>query len=207
MFQDLSSLMELTEIPARGPSPSFDRAHLLLTFMVIGSSGTIGRGALAKRVGLGEGAVRTVLKRLRDGRYAQVDASGCHLTASGLSVYRALGRELSDPLRLDDSHLTLGRAQIALVVRGAARLVKKGLEQRDSAVRAGAVGATTYVVKRGKFVIPDGSNDCEADFPGPAWATLRSTLKPREGDAVVLCGSSDETSATLGALSAALTLI
>jgi len=199
--------MELAEVPVRGPPPSFDKSHLLFAFLTIGATGTIGRSSLAKEAGLGEGAVRTVLKRLREGEYARVDASGCHLTASGASTYRAVKRELSDPLQLGGSHLTLGRAQTALAVRGAGRLVRKGLEQRDSAVRAGAAGATTYIVKSGKFMIPDGSKDCETDFPDPAWATLRSKLRPREGDAVVLCGSSDETTATLGALSAALTLI
>lgn len=190
-----------------GPSPSFDRAHLLLAFMAIGASGTIGRGALAKRAGLGEGAVRTVLKRLRAGGYARADASGCHLTAPGVAVYGILRRELSEPLRLDGSRLTVGQAQTALAVRGAGHLVKKGLEQRDSAVKAGAAGATTYVVKGGKFAMPGGSSDCEVDFPDRAWSKLRGELKPRDGDAVVLCGSSDETRATLGALSAALTLI
>ncbi|HYC12322.1 MAG TPA: DUF4443 domain-containing protein [Nitrososphaerales archaeon] len=203
----LSGLMELAEAPVQGPSPSFDRARFLLAFLAIGASGSIGRGALAKSAGLGEGAVRTVLKRLRESGYARVDASGCHLTASGTAAYRTLRHALSDPLRLDGSHLTIGNAQTALAVRGAGSLVKKGLEQRDSAVMAGAEGATTYVVKGGKFTIPGGSSDCESDFPSPAWTTLRDRLKPRDDDAIVLCGASDETKAILGALSAALTLI
>lgn len=85
-------------------------------------------------------------------------------------------------------------------------MVKGGLEQRDSAVRAGAAGATTYVMKGGKFTMPAGSLDCEKEFPSPAWENLRTRLKPRKGDSVILCGSDDETSATLGALSVALTL-
>jgi len=203
----LSGLLELAEVRGQGPSPSFNRAQFLLAFLTIGTNGTIGRGALAKKAGLGEGAIRTVLKRLRESGFARADASGCHLTASGVNAYGTLKRGLSDPLHLDGSRLTVGRAQTALAIRGAGRLVKKGLEQRDSAVRAGAAGATTYLVKAGRFAIPGGSSDCEADFPSPAWGVLRGELKPREGDAVVVCGSSDETISTLGALSAALTLI
>jgi Domain of unknown function (DUF4443) len=203
----LSGLLELSEVKLQGPAPSFDRAQFLLAFLSIGSTSAIGRAMLAKRAGLGEGAVRTVLKRLRESGYARVDASGCHLTTSGVGAYGTLRRALSDPLHLDGSRLTVGRAQTAVAIRGAGRLVRKGLEQRDSAVREGAAGATTYVMKGGKFAIPGSSSDCEADFPSPAWDVLRSKLKPREGDAVVVCGSSDETTSTLGALSAALTLI
>jgi hypothetical protein len=203
----ISGLLEIAEVRVQGPSPSFHRAHFLLAFLSIGANGAIGRGALAKEAGLGEGAIRTVLKRMRESGYARVDASGCHLTASGIGAYGTLRRELSDPLHLEGSRLTVGRAQTALAIRGAGRLVRKGLEQRDSAVREGAAGATTYVLKGGKFAIPGSSSDCEADFPSPAWGILRSKLKPREGDAVVVCGSPDETTSTLGALSAALTLI
>lgn len=203
----LSALLRLTETKVRGPSPSFDRVHLLLAFLMVGASGTVGRAALAKRVGLGEGSARTVLKRLRSSGYAEVDASGCHLTATGLSAYANLTRRLPPPLSLDGSRLTVGRSQVALVVRGGGRLVKGGIEQRDSAVRAGASGATTYVMKGDRFTVPGGSSNCERDFPSAAWTQLRSGLEPRDGDAVILCGSGDETTANLGALSAALMLL
>ena len=203
----LSGLMELAEARIQGPSPTFGRAHFLLAFMTIGANGAIGRGALAREAGLGEGATRTVLKRMRDGGYANADASGCHLTPRGTEVYLTLKRKLSGPLRLEGSRLTVGRVQAAVAVRDAARAVRRGIEQRDSAVMAGAAGATTYVVRGGRFAMPAGSSDCEADFPSPAWARLRSELGPQEGDVVILCGSSDERGAALGALSAALTLI
>ncbi len=205
-----ASLSDLL-LPARGrvlgPAPSFDKAHLLFAFLKIGESGTIGREALASKAGLGEGAVRTVLKRFRESGYVDVNASGCHLTSDGLAIYTALKRLLSEPVTLGSSDLTVGRSQVAFAVRGAGRLVKGGIEQRDSAVKAGASGATTYVIKGSKFTIPGGSSDCERDFPNPAWKRLRSKLSPRDGDAVILCGSDDDMKATFGSLSAALTLL
>jgi len=85
--------------------------------------------------------------------------------------------------------------------------VRSGIEQRDSAIRVGAQGATTYAIVRGKFAIPGGSPDCEEDFPGAVWSDLRTELSPREGDALILCGAATGTLAKLGALSAALTLL
>jgi hypothetical protein len=133
--------------------------------------------------------------------------SGSRLTPAGARVYESVRRRLSEPLSMDETALTVGRCQSAFAVRGAGRLVRGGLEQRDSAVVAGASGATTYVIKGGKFTVPGGSVDCESDFPSPAWKDLRSRLRLRDGDAVILCGSSDARTATLGALSAALTLL
>ena len=57
------------------------------------------------------------------------------------------------------------------------------------------------------FTIPGGSEDCEKDFPSGAWVALRTMLRPRHGDAVILCGSDREETARLGALAAALTLL
>ena len=199
-------ILKLTEPRVRGPSPSYDRAQFLLSFLLIGNKATIGRAALARSSGLGGGAVRTVLRKLTDGGYVTIDPSGCHLTPSGNALHASLRRRLSDLLTLEDTPLTMGRFQVALVVRGGGPRVTGGIEQRDSAVRAGATGATTYTITRGKFAVPGGSTDCQKDFPSGAWARLRSELKPSEGDAVILCGSSDELKATLGALSAALTL-
>src|SRR5207245_4501491 len=92
--------------------------HLLPVLTVTGESGRIGRHALAKRVGLGEGAIRTVLKRLRDDGYMEVNASGCSLTRSGLAAYRALRKLIPARLMLDSTTLTVGREQVARLVHG-----------------------------------------------------------------------------------------
>ncbi len=202
-----ATLLSLAGERAPGPSPSYDRPHFLLAFLAIGDSGVIGRQALARQSGLGSGAVRTVIRKLREGGFAGANASGCFLTRPGEQVYAAIRQELTPPLVVGGSQLTAGSVQVAFAVRGASRRVKGGIEQRDSAVRAGAAGATTYVIRSGRFAVPGGSQDCEREFPGKAWKSLRAGLNPGEGDAVILCGSSDAIGAMVGALSAALTLL
>ncbi len=197
----------MTDRRLQGPSPTFEGAHLLLAFLTIGQSGTIGRQALAARSGLGEGAIRTVLKRLREKGYAGANASGCHLTQAGERVYRELNKRVSQAVTVSGSQLTMGIFQVSLLVRGGGKSVRSGIEQRDSAIKVGAMGATTYVMMAGRFAIPGGSSDCEKDFPSRVWAMLRKKLRPRDGDSVIICGSEKETTARLGALSAALTLL
>ena len=178
-----------------------------MAFITIGEGGAIGRHALAVRLGIGEGAVRTVLKRLREEGLVDADASGCHLTREGQQVYLSLTKKLSPLVAIRPSPLTVGNAQVAVSVRGGGKVVKGGIEQRDLAISVGAAGATTYVVRGSRFTIPGGSDDCERDFPGGAWTTLRKKLNPSNGDAVILCGSEVEDGARLGALSAALSLL
>lgn len=206
-LQSVARLLQSSEKKPRGPSPTFVRAHLLLAFLTIGESTTIGRHSLAVRAGLGEGAVRTILKRLREEGLADADASGCHLTRGGQEAYSLLVTKLSPMTAIEGSRLTMGAMQVAVSVRGAGDAVKSGIEQRDSAISVGAAGATTYVVRGSRFTIPGGSNDCEKDFPSRAWTALRKRLKSKDGDAVILCGSDREETARLGALSAALTLL
>lgn len=200
-------MIQLASAGGRGPRPSFTASHFLLAFLTIGARGMIGRQALAKEAGLGEGAARTVLKKLRAGGYAEVIASGAQLTRRGSASYSLLLEQLSPIVSLESSRLSMGKRQAAVGVRGGARRLGSGIGQRDSAIMVGAAGATTYAIKGGKFTIPGESSDCERDFPSEAWKVVRKGVAPRNGDAVILCGAHDELTAKLGALSAALSLL
>jgi hypothetical protein len=202
----LSALIGLIEEREQGPSPGFGVEHALLTFLIIGESGNIGRQALARRLELGEGSMRTVLRRLGRAGYLRVDRSGCHLTSSGQRLFQTISRRIGSRVALGSTALTVGKSQVAIIVR-TPKPVGKGIEQRDSAIKAGASGATTYLIRAGKFTIPGGSSDCEKDYPSQAWSMLREKLKPKSGDAVIVCGAPEERMAELGALSAALTLL
>lgn len=206
-MSSIPSLLSITAVRERGPSPSFSQPHFLLAFITIAKSGRIGRQALSREIGLGEGAVRTILKRLKAAGYVNTVISGCSLTPKGERIYRKLSATLAGPAQLPSSSITVGNYQSAVCVRGAASRVKDGILQRDSAVRAGASGATTFVISGSKFTVPGGSLDCERDYPGPSWKILRELFSPGNGDVVIVCGSDDSVSSSVGAISAALTLI
>jgi len=200
-------LLDLVGSGAPGPAPSFTGAHMLLAFLTIANSSYVGRKNLASKSGLGEGAVRTILRKLKDGGYVDTIRAGCYLTHSGKALAKSIYSNMSDVIPIPKSDLTMGDNQVALDLRGAGKNVHSGIEQRDSAIRIGAAGATTYVVRSGKFAIPGGSSNCEKDFPSQVWSRLKRDLKPRNDDAVILCGARDEVSAKLGALAAAITLL
>jgi hypothetical protein len=206
-MRDLPTLMGIAAVSGRGPSPSFTRAHFFLAFLTIGTSGMIGRQALAREAGMGEGATRTVLKRLRNGGYVEVNASGASLTKKGTRLLTLLRNRLLPLVALENSKLTVGKEQAAVGVRASGRRLGNGIPQRDSAIMVGATGATTYAIRGSRFTVPGGSADCEKDFPASTWKLLRKKLLPKDGDVVIVCGAQDSLRAKLGALSAALTLL
>ena len=83
--------------------------------------------------------------------------------------------------------------------------VRKGIEQRDAAIRVGAIGAFTAIFTRGRFAIPGEGADCEKDGTRELWAAARSA-GPHEGDALIVVGADTEEAAELGTLAAALTI-
>ena len=203
----IRGLLDLAESGGPGPSPSFAGPHIVLLFLNVADYGYVGRKALASKSGLGEGAARTVLRKLRQNRYLDIIRSGCFLTPAGKRMAKSIHLSMSDTVLVPTSALTMGEHQAALSLKGVDERVRSGIEQRDSAIRVGATAATTYIIQAGKFKIPGGSSNCEKDFPGPAWYFLRENLKPKNGDVVILCGAATEVSARLGALAAATTLL
>ena len=206
-MSELPALLRSTDERTVGPARTYNSSHILLALLIIGSNGSIGRHALAEKAGVGEGAIRTMIGKLTKNEYIAVDASGCRLTPKGDRAYSEVRSRIPAMAPVSPSELTVGKKQFALVVRGVEGAVSDGIRQRDAAIIVGASGATTYIFADSRFQIPRGSADCERDFPSHSWGEIRDTLKPRDGDVVILCGSGDEELSSLGAVAAALTLL
>ena len=203
----IQSFWEGSPSGSKGPNPSFATAHVVLAFLLIGNAKQIGRKSLSEELEIGEGATRTVIGRLKELSLIETNPSGCYLTSAGMTELRRLRRQLSGPISLPGERLSIGKAQEALRIGKGGKHVETGIEQRDAAVKAGASGATTYVLAAGRVTIPGGSRDCERDFPSPVWATLRKELDLENGDALVIAGAESQKAARLSAVAAALTLL
>jgi DNA-binding MarR family transcriptional regulator len=190
----------------RGPKASFSEIHVLKAILVIGDSGTIGRGRLGSKLGLGQGEVKTLIRRLRERKLIAVTTGGCALTEGGLKKFRAISRSLPWLERVNGSSLGLGRYTWAAILRGRASKVKKGIEQRDEAIKAGARSALTLLYSSDRFRVPADGTDCERANPKGPWDELR-LAKPRERDVIIISGADTPTRAEEGVLSAALSLL
>lgn len=182
---------------------SFDTVHVLVAFQLIYRLGHVSRSTLGSELGLGEGAVKTLIKHMKMHGLIETSNGGTRATAKGAGICSELASLLPSELVLPGSSVSLGRYNYAVLLREFGYAVKSGIEQRDAAIRTGAVGATTLLFKDGRFVMPSSSIDSLKKEQGLR-KILIEKLQPQEGD-VLIVGSADNLKvAELAAKNAAL---
>jgi predicted transcriptional regulator len=167
----------------------------------------IGRNKLAESLNVGEGAMRTIINRLKEAGLIATSKSGCALTKKGLKLWSEYKSVFEKKTQIEANELTLANYSYAILVRNHGHKVKSGVEQRDAAVMAGARGATTIIMlKKGQLIIPAVSNDVGEDFPKACNQTIK-LLQPKENDVVIIVSADTLRKAEYGALAAAWTLL
>jgi len=201
----LEALRDVLSSEYKGPRAVFSEVHVLKAILVVGTEGAVGRGKLGSLVGLGQGEVRTLIKRLKENDLIVIQPDGCRLSRKGEREFQRLREKIPWSSRVEARSLGIGTQCAAVLVRGAGRSVRKGIEQRDAAVRVGAIGAFTALFANGRFTIPGEGTDCEKDGPRGLWSAARAEA-PREGDVLIVVSADSDEAAELGTLAAALTL-
>lgn len=191
---------------AQGPSPSFTVFDAVRVLELVARAGSIGRGKLAEKLTLGRGATRTLLTHLTDAGLVSSSRGGCAFTAKGEKVWNELHSLLPWKVEVEQNELTFAAHNVAVLVKDKASNVKKGLEQRDAAVRAGAKGTATLVCKDGKLLLPTVSADVASDYP-EAFNAISRLMKPEDNDVIIISSADNAKEAEYGALAAAWTLI
>ncbi|MDG7022788.1 MAG: hypothetical protein JRN07_05245, partial [Nitrososphaerota archaeon] len=79
----LEALREVLSSEYRGPRAVFSEVHVLKAMLALGEAGTLGRGRLGSLVGLGQGEVRTLIKRLKENELIVIEPGGCRLSKKG----------------------------------------------------------------------------------------------------------------------------
>ncbi len=199
-------LESLSASQAQGPQPSFQSFQLLDALLTIDREAPIGRKKLSEKLGVGEGTVRTMLQRLKAESLVEVKGKGgCALSEKGKRLISELRERLVEvgslSLRLPWDY----PENYALIVRGASSKVRRGIEQRDEAIKAGAKALLVLSYQDGRLLMP-GVADLTAEKPEFA-SELIDKLKPREGDIILIAGASSLPEARRGALAAAQTLL
>ena len=198
----ISTLNKIAEKTAPGKQPTFIAAHILKAVEFIEAGLGVGRQQLAKELGLGEGTTRTIVKRFRDEGLIEVTRGGMTLTARSNTMLNDIRKRVTST-KLSQAGITVGAYDYAVLVKGVTSQVKSGIEQRDSALMAGAKGATTLVYRGNQFHVPG------VDV-APSILLVRELicrLKPEEGDVVIIGTANSILKAELGAKSAALEML
>lgn len=198
-------LEKIASEKAPGPPSTFSVFHILRAIELI-SEKTIGRSKLAENLKVGEGAVRTIIDRLRDAGLIVASKAGCTLTKEGLRLWREYKSILVKKIKIGRNELTFAGFNFAVLIKNRSHKVKSGVEQRDSAIIVGAKGATTIMFKKGSLIMPSVSNDVARDFPKAANQIVK-LLQPEENDVIIIGSADSLEKAEYGTLAAAWTLL
>lgn len=194
--------MKILDLPKYGPVHRFADYHVYRTLLLLSDGRRRGRKSLADAVKVGEGSMRTIVEFLREKGYVDVKQTGIKISYKGQEFLRNLPIRME---RLDPSDISIAVRNVAVLVRNRAEKISLGIEQRDAAIKAGAEGATTIVIKGGKMIVPP---DYYLDKEKPEIARgLRKLLSPNDGDIVIVGAAEEFERAEDGALAAAFALL
>lgn len=185
---------------------SFDIVHVFVALQLMQHDGHASRDALGKKLGLGEGAAKTLVKHMKMRGLVETSNGGTRMTARGRAICQSISSVMPAEMALPKSPVALGRHNYAVLLKEFGFAVRSGIEQRDAAIRMGATGATTLLYREGRFMMPDSSHD-----PLRKEQTLRKDLfeklKPEDGDAIIIGSADNGRVAELAAKDAALATI
>ncbi|MBO3802726.1 MAG: hypothetical protein JTT11_02440 [Candidatus Brockarchaeota archaeon] len=164
----------------------------------------VSRAELGTHLGLGSGAVKSLISKLHDSRLLKTSKSGNALSEEGREIVRRLRSAVpivsAVPVRL----ISTGRKNVAAVVRGVDAKKLKPVTIRDEAVRAGGSGATTLFFDGKSISVPEVYDDLARVSGFDARALSRLGL--RKGDVIVVAGGDSLQAASLACVTAVVGL-
>lgn len=173
----------------------FETVHVFKALQLISKRSS--RSKLIKELELGEGSIKTLIKHLKMYNLVYTNKSGTYLTEEGRRLYNKLFSFISE-CELPSSSIAIGRFNYAMLLRGFAYVIRSGIEQRDAAIKVGALGATTLTYNQG-FMMQGNIIELENE---PYEILMK--LEPKDGDAIIIGSANDRLKAELGAKNAVI---
>jgi len=158
-----------------------------------------GRKQISEELNLGEGTVRTLLKKLSSVRLVESQQKGHSLSEKGIEVVREMSKLFSEPLEVSplEDFVTY-----ALVVKNPPEF--KSIELRDEAIRFFARGAMILIVQENEIVFPEDRRALKETLP-----ELSEDLKKlpvENGDLVIVTWANTKADALKSLIHVVLTL-
>ena len=187
----------------KGPAPRFTKVHVWKTIYEISKAGRIGRQKLSRKVGVGEGTLRTILAFLKTRNFIIIKQTGISLTEKAVLFLDKCRLQIA---KLQTPEITAGKYNCALRVRNIAHKIRLGIEQRDEAIKAGASGATTLVYKNNFLSFPGEAQSLKHTYPKISELII-SKFRLENNDVIIIGFGNTMKSAEEGALAAAIDLL
>ncbi len=203
------AFVKLAEPATKRVAPAFRPHHAAVALLMIGREQPLGRYELCDNMSIGEGSARTLLRRLTEAGLICADGrQGQRLTEKGEALFASVCEDVPLGLFLDVPHLVIYRHAYANLVRKRADRITDGIRQRDEAIIQGGygqAGASTLVYRHGTLNMPPDEFNVLREYPEEGLLILES-LRPEEGDVVVLGTADDRNLAREVSMAAVMTL-
>lgn len=190
---------------APGPSTTFTIFHIFYALELL-SEKSMGRNKLAEKLNVGDGAVRTIISRLREAALIETSKEGCNLTKKGLDIWEQFQGIFPKRVEIPRSELAQSEFNFAFLVKKSGQKIDSGIDQRDAAIIAGARKALIIVFKNGHLCIESVSDCIDKQYPKAARQILEE-LMPEEDDVIIISGADSYLKAKRGAFAASWSLI
>jgi predicted transcriptional regulator len=159
----------------RGAYPEFTVEDAVAVLFLMKTP--VGRKTISELLDLGEGSVRTLLRKLSRRELIESSQRGHVLSDKGKGLVEGLPfSEVHEVGKVE------GLPAYAIIVKNPPQF--KSIELRDEAIRFFAKGAMILVVRNGEIVFPEDERPLRETMP--ELAEKLSLLKPEEGDMVVV---------------------
>jgi predicted transcriptional regulator len=184
---------------------SFTIFHVFFALQLL-SQKSIGRNRLAEQLNVGDGAIRTIISRLREAELIETTKAGCELTEKGQEIWRQFQEIFPKEIDFGKSELNPNEYNHAFLVKNCGEKVGSGINQRDAAIIAGARKAFVVVYRKGHLSIESVIDDMEKQYPKTTKQMIEQ-LQPQENDAIVVVSAESSFKAKRGAFAASWSLI
>ncbi len=182
----------------RGAYPEFTVEDAVAALFILKEP--VGRKALAEMLDLGEGSIRTLLRKLNGLDLIRSAQRGHSLGERGLKLVEKLSEGFSEVRSVGRIE---GFPAYALAVRAPPEF--KSIDLRDEAIRFHAKGAMILVVRNGEVVFPEDGRPLRETMPELA-DRLESLLDFFEGDAIIVAWAENPAAAMKSAYHVAISL-
>ena len=198
-------IQETTMKKAPGPPTTFTAFHLFYTLELL-SKEPFGRNKLAEKLSVGDGAVRTIISRLKETDLIKTSKEGCSLTQKGQETWKQFEEIFPKRAEIPKTELTTSEHNYAFLVKNSGNKIQSGIDQRDVAIIAGAQRALVIISNQGHLQIESVSESIEKDYPKAANQILKQ-ITPESNDVIIIAGADSMLKAKLGAFAASWSLI
>lgn len=182
----------------RGAYPEFTLEDAVAVLFMLRNP--TGRKAVSEALELGEGSVRTLLRKISQRGLIHSTQRGHSLNGEGMKLLERISENFSEARRVGEVD---GYPAYSLVVRKPPAF--KSIELRDEAIRFFARGAMILIVKNGEPVFPEDGRPLSQTMPELSEG-IKRLFKLNDGDLVVVTWAGKEAHAIKSAYHVALAL-